>query len=524
MAQTKVQLIEGLNIDSSGAFYVDGSAGTAGQVLTSGGVGSSATWQDAAGGGSLDFVASGTIANGDTVVINSDGTVSTVAKSGTTTPSSGTPTVFETGSNAITTSTFDSSANKVIIAYRDSDNSSYGTVVVGTVSGTSISFGTPVVFNSASSSDIALTFDPSTNKVVLAYTDNPTANGYAKVGTVSGTSISFGSGTVFNSNAKYNALVFDSFSNKVVVACRDSTASNGKARVATISGTSITFGSETVFETGLPQYLSATFDSYNNKVVLAYNDYGNSSYGTAVVGTVSGTTISFGSPVVFETSTTAYISATFDSLNNKAVIAYSDAANSYSGAVVVGTVSGTTIGFGVSTTFGIGGCYYVSAVFDTSTNKVAIVYRDNGNSSYGVMTEGVVAGTNFTTGSSLTFESDVTTFPFATFDSSNSKVVVAYRDDNNSFYGTAVVVSTSSYSTNLRDGNFIGLAAQAISNGATGTINIIGGVNEAQTGLTTAKKYYVDPNGGLTLNAPTDGSAVVVAGTSISSTKLLIKG
>ena len=35
--------------------------------------------------------------------------------------------------------------------------------------------------------------------------------------------------------------------------------------------------------------LSATFDSTNNKVVLAYRDDGNSSYGTAVVGTVSGT-------------------------------------------------------------------------------------------------------------------------------------------------------------------------------------------------------------------------------------------
>ena len=35
---------------------------------------------------------------------------------------------------------------KVVIAYSDMDNSFYGTAIVGTVSGTSISFGTPVVF------------------------------------------------------------------------------------------------------------------------------------------------------------------------------------------------------------------------------------------------------------------------------------------------------------------------------------------------------------------------------------------
>ena len=49
--------------------------------------------------------------------------------------------------------------------------------------------------------------------------------------------------------------------------------------------------------------MAATFDSTNNKVVIAYQDDGNSNYGTAVVGTVSGTSITFGTPVVFESAT-----------------------------------------------------------------------------------------------------------------------------------------------------------------------------------------------------------------------------
>ena len=42
----------------------------------------------------------------------------------------------------------------------------------------------------------------------------------------------------------------------------------------------------------------------NQKIVIAYRDNGNSNYGTAVVGTVSGTSISFGTPVVFESDGT----------------------------------------------------------------------------------------------------------------------------------------------------------------------------------------------------------------------------
>ena len=45
--------------------------------------------------------------------------------------------------------------------------------------------------------------------------------------------------------------------------------------------------------------IASAFDSANNKVVIVYQDNGNSAYGTAIVGTVSGTSISFGSPVVF---------------------------------------------------------------------------------------------------------------------------------------------------------------------------------------------------------------------------------
>ena len=71
--------------------------------------------------------------------------------------------------------------------------------------------------------------------------------------------------------------------------------------------------------------------------MIAYDDGGNSSYGTAIVGTVSGTSISFGSPTVFESAAITFTSSAFDSTNDKVIIAYRDTGNSDYGTAVVGT-------------------------------------------------------------------------------------------------------------------------------------------------------------------------------------------
>ena len=155
--------------------------------------------------------------------MQSDGTVTAVATSGGD-PSVGSSAVFESASASYIASAFDSNSNKVVIAYQDGGNSNYGTAVVGTVSGTSITFGSPVVFNSANTRDHGVCFDSSNNKIVISYMDvGNNFYGTAIVGTVSGTSISFGSEVVFNSTGFTfgNKCVFDSNSNKVVIAYND---------------------------------------------------------------------------------------------------------------------------------------------------------------------------------------------------------------------------------------------------------------------------------------------------------------
>jgi len=470
-------------------------------------------------GGVREFTATGTIANGIIVTLESDGTVKATTGA-ISTPAAGTPVVFESATTYFTSTIFDSNSNKVVIAYADNGNSVYGTAVVGTVSGTAISFGTPVVYESAATYNIAATFDSNSNKVVIAYRDNGNSlYGTAIVGTVSGTAISFGTAVVFNSAVTTEiGATFDSDSNKVVIAYTDdANSSYGTGIVGTVSGTSISFGTSVVFETAYTQATSATFDSDSNKVVFAYSDGGNGDYGTSVVGTVSGTSISFGTPVVYESANTTYISATFDSNSNKTVIAYRDTGHSYYGTAIVGTVSGTAISFGTAVVFEAATTTFISATFDSSVNKVVIAYNDNGNSNYGTVIQGTVSGTAISFGTTVVFESANSSYISATFDSDSSKAVIAYSDVGNSSYGTGVVYG-STITTDVN--NEIGIAAEAGTDGNPLDVTILGGVNASQSGLTIAAEYWAAYGG--TLSSSDTGYQKM--GVALSATELLIKG
>jgi len=468
----------------------------------------------------VQAIASGALASGDTVIVNSDGTVSVVGVASVS-QQIGTAVSFESAEAGYVSATFDSANNKVVIAYGDEGNNNYGTAVVGTVSGTSISFGTPVVFTSASIAHTTATFDTASGKVVIACQRGGT-NGGAIVGTVSGTSISFGSfGFIGGGTITYLATTFDSAAGKVVVAFRDNSNSNrGTAVVGTVSGTSISYGSFVVFETGSTQATSATYDTNAQKVVVSYRDDGNASFGKAVVGTVSGTSISFGSPVTFAAdsiSADSGTSTTFDSTNNKVVIVYGR--GNY-GRAIVGTISGTSISFGSFVNFSTQEQATFGATFDVTASKVVISFRDQGSSGAGKLVVGTVSGTAISFGTPVEFDSGSTYYLATTFDSNLDRVVTAYTilGGSNSY---AVVLRNAQSVPNLTSENFIGIASNGYATGQAATINAKGFVDDNQSSLTAGQSYYVQTNGDLGLTAD-DPS--VFAGTAVSATKLIVKG
>ena len=405
------------------------------------------------GGNTLPATASGTLADGSKVIVNADGTVSVVAKTETTGAGvySASKTVFESDEPYQTQSAFVGSG-KIVIVYRaDTGSGSHGHAVVGTVSGTSISFGTPVVFNTANTVDLSVTYDSANDKVVVAYSDYGN-NGYgtALVGEVSGTSISFPSSPVVfeshSSQTNHIASTFDPVNNKVVIVYRAGSPYRGYGIVGTVSGTSISFGTPAVYSSNRAEYPSATFDSTNNKVVIAYSDHGDSYYGKAVVGTVSGTSISFGSPVVWSSTgnTGTAKSVVYDSSSQKVVIVYRDNDGSlYYTRAIVGTVSGTSISFGTAVVVSATNSTEIRATYDSTNNKVAVTYL-NGSGLFAVV--GTVSETTISFGSAIEIESVYSTYGFPVYDSTNDKVVVAYGDSASSNRGTAIVLATTGFS------------------------------------------------------------------------------
>ena len=490
--------------------------------------------------GVVDFVASGAIANGATVLIKTDGTVTVVAENAVSTPTAGTPDYFEggTGNLAYSSTTFDSNSNRIVIAYRHSSNPYGGRAVVGTVSGSTITFGTPVEFESGQCNYIGAGFDSTNNKVIIAYQDDGDGQkGKAVVGTVnpSGNSISFGSPVQFEAGRTNHvnvAHVSSSTNRVVIVYCDEDNNNYATAIVGEVntSNNSISFGTSNTFYNATSSKTNVVYDPDTDRVIAAWAE--GSSKGRTVVGTVNGPakTITWGSTSEFDTNAVngSLIGLVYSSTDERIIVSWRDSGNYNYGTARVGTVtggSGNSIAYGSPSVFETSSTNKITSSYDSTNNKVMIAYRDAGNSNYGTAVIGTVNTSNnsitFTT--PLVFESAAVSPGNVTsaFASNVGKSVIAYVDGGDSDKAKALVFSSNSNTTNLTTENYIGIAAEAIANGATGKINIIGGVNTGQSSLTVGKTYYVRSNGSLATSA---GIPSVVAGTSIASTKIIVKG
>jgi len=481
------------------------------------------------GGGQnvVEFTASGAVASGKPVILNANGTVTEVSETSVSS-NVGAETVFDTGAYNWEAIASDGTSSKVVVVYRDGNGSNYGTAVVGTISGTTISFGTPVVFESASTISIDIEYSPDADKFLIAYADLGNSSfGTGIVGTISGTSISFGSATVFSSGSTSNTSVtYDTSNDKFVVFFADnSNSAYATGVVGTVSGTSVSFGSKTVAESVSSGWPTVTYDPVNAKCVALYRDEGSTGYGRAAVGTVSGTSISFGTPVTFQAGATRYISAAYDAKAARIVAAYEYFTDSQKGYAIAGEVSGTTTTWGTHVKYEDSVVQYVAASYDATVERCTIAFRDD-TSVDGKIIPTNLSGSTISYGAPDTFNPAGVTYVATTYNSTEGKIVLAYADIGNGSAGTSLVYTTAGSVTNLTATNFIGLAADAISDTATGNINVKGGINEAQTGLTIASDYYVQNDGSLAATSiPYDiASASFVNSFSVSAQETIPSG
>ena len=414
---------DGTKLDTN----IPSSLGSAGQVLTVNPAGNAGSWVEASGGGEQTFTATGAITAGQPVGVNSNGTISTavVIKSSVNKPTySGStlnfsPTSYDTAQNKFLMIGNRSGENVAIVGGVSGGTFSFGTATtinnsdtpvnrqrvvydsasgkhliiyeqqsgqrirarVATISGTSVSFGTDVVTEAGTGGDKYISASSAgDNKVIMiARQEAGYAGNYyvwARIFTISGTSVSFGSlvdvsGATASGNVYSHryGVCYDSNADRVVVFYVVNGDTTLYAKVGTVSGSSVSFGS--AVDTGYDCQsgdLRPVFDPSTNKVVLVFSDSGNSSLTKAIVGTVSGTSISFASDPTEFGANLGNPAAVYNSTNNTIVIGYSNS-------LEVIKVSGTKV--------------YRDRVFDTSTvGSPQTVYDGNNQSVVATDTQG----------------------------------------------------------------------------------------------------------------------------------------
>ena len=438
------------------------------------------------------------ITAGKPVGLGSDGTVRAIKETGNPDPQAGSAVTFESGAATRFGPrgvVYDTQNDKIVITYCDYNDSSKGKCVVGEVNSTgdSITFGSPVEFNGSDTRYISSVFSPDNNKVVVFFANNG-QNDYAQynVGQPNGLSFSWSSSGVTNmySNAiQWNALIYDSDQQKIVFIW-----SNQSNEVRSVTGDvnsndTLNLGSTQEITSDNPGTLGAVYYTSESKTVVVFANASQSHKLYYAVGTYAATNSqTWTTPSAFvNTGANSEVTATYDSNVNRMVVVYKDQNNSNYGTAIVGSLSGTTMTWGTPVVFNSGDTEEISACFDSTNNKIIISYKDVGNSNYASLIVGTIGGTDnksISFGDEIQLNSATTTNTCVEFDPDKGRVVAAYNDGGTSGNGKAKVIAAGgNSSTNLTTENYIGLAVAGISSGSTGSVTIPGGISGGHTCL-----------------------------------------
>ena len=468
------------------------------------------------------FTASGTITAGKPVIQNTNGTVTQV---GTTTIASGTGTLStNTVSNAEEGQVAMGATNQFVNLYRVA-NTSNQYLTANTISSTdlkTITRGATVNFDSGKERNAGIIYEPNQEKyVVIALNSNNylTATTATFSGTGSSATLTLGTQTVIDSNAWTGSgfqnanITYDTTAQKIVVAGTKSGTNNAVCIVINLDGTTFTQGSRTTVTIATPsEYASdnviCAYSSTENRVVFLYAENSQSDSTADIyttVGTVSGTSISFGSAqAVGNRVDTGYSNMSKDttlSVDNNGVIVITHLSQSYTLYSQSATLSNTTLTWGstsqISNITCLSGAFGECGSVKIASGKTIMVRATKSdspsNANKGIFCVITVSGTSVSNGSVQEFSSSATRYPNVSSNYSKTQALINFGSgsENNIIFQE----SSQEGPSNLNSTNFFGIASNSATTTNPVQINVNGSINNAQTSLTVDKDYYVTDAG-----------------------------
>ena len=102
--------------------------------------------------------------------------------------------------------------------------------------------------------------------------------------------------------AGWNRCAYDTNAQKVIVSTANATDTSGQLYAGTVSGTDISFGTAVTFDSDGTSQNAITYDSSSNQIVLAYQAYSDSYKAKAVVGSFGDLPLTVGTKYYVTTS------------------------------------------------------------------------------------------------------------------------------------------------------------------------------------------------------------------------------
>lgn len=322
-------------------------------------------------------------------------------------------------------------STKFCVVWKGTSN--YGYAIIGDIDETVITFGTQQTFASAATYEVFVVGMDSTH-VLMAYRDGGNSDkGTAIAASISGTVMTFGSEAIFyNSSTVVNSLISVSSSKAFV----SSNTGFGSVWTLNLSGTTVSGGAGNVFYNGtcnrirLAKLTSSTF-------AVFYRTAAGANY--VIIG--NGSTYGDTSTVVDNVNLNYVDMCDLDSTHF--AIIYHDGSASGAGKAIIGVVTGTSVAFGSIVTFNAGSTTdpHVARLSD---DRFIVTYEDAGNSNAGTCIMGTVtSGDEIAFGSEYTYNSGSSTFIPMVASFSEYSAVVLFKDNVNSEVLTTIFAAVN---------------------------------------------------------------------------------
>ncbi len=345
--------------------------------------------------------------------------------------------------------------NRFIITYFENiENGYYGEAkaVIANYSGTTITFGTPVTIQVSSKKGGKSPYYPihckvtalTSNKAVIAYRGNPqwVMGGMATVADINGNNITLGPAQsfmmYFGQNAE-NLNLIRLTDTKVAVIYSDTYYDEGAAQIGDISGSSIAFGDPSTFLYAFPTSVTAEAIDEASFVV----GYTSGSGGRVRHAQVYGQDIDFGPEVSFGSGSIQALSSDLSG-DGSLVLTYRKAPNQH-GFCTIGTISGSTFSFGDEQSFAGSSIGYNDVCFIDGNGLLLVYQRDNGGNQAWALS-GSLTGNTVDFDDPIALDAPVQD-PLSLLCFNESKFCVVYADAANGVnnqQGTAMPLSIES--------------------------------------------------------------------------------